>query len=102
MKTGSKIAIGALVIAGGAFLLSKLGGKEEVEYALTAGANDIAYTGEPFKGKKLFDSIGDYIVGLVYYRLPEWSYWDDVTPETVIYDRSIIHITVSEDCILRI
>jgi hypothetical protein len=104
METGEKVVFGGLAAIAGTFILykvAKASGGTHKQF-LTAGMNEVVYTGQRFKGKKIYDSIGEYIVGIVVYRLPDWGWWDDVTEETVIYNRSIIRIRVSEDCLLEI
>ena len=65
---------------------------------LTAGWNDVVYTGKEQTAERAFASIIDYLE-IVYYWEAETNLWVLVQADTIMVQGEIYWISVTQDCI---
>jgi len=94
------LVLGGLGLAAlGIFLLTR--GKEAVkEIPLSAGWNEVTYTGSRKKAGIAMQSIMDYLEIAYYYDAFSGT-WQQVTYDTVLEPGMLLNLKVSQDCVWR-
>jgi len=73
---------------------------ELTEIPLTAGRNDVTYTGESKKAGIAMQSIAEYVESAYYYDALAGT-WKQVVYDTMLEPDMQITITVTEDCVWK-
>lgn len=93
--------LGVAILA--VFLLSKraVAAEEiEIEIPLTAGWNEVTYTGKKQKAGIAMQSIAEHLI-IAYYYDPFAIRWVSITYDTTLEPGMVVNIKVSEDVIWR-
>jgi hypothetical protein len=82
----------------GAWLLLR---KAKTEIPLSAGWNEITYTGDRKPAEVIMEPISDYLEIIYYFNEGKQS-WQQIVYDTILESGMILHIKVSHDCILTV
>ena len=92
------LLIGGAIVATVTTLYFATRAKAAGALTLTAGSNELVYTGKRQTAEKAFASIIDYLV-IAYYLDSATEQWIQITSDTVLETDMTLNISVTYDCI---